>query len=81
MCPLSKHCTVTLVDTHTIVKYRLVDIQHVYVDCLARSSEELSFDEGEILYVTDDIKYKDWYLATTNNNRTGGLIPKNYGRK
>jgi hypothetical protein len=47
---------------------------------LARSPEELSFEEGEILYVTDDIKYKDWYLATTNKNRTGGLIPKNYGK-
>ncbi|CAF0881256.1 unnamed protein product [Adineta ricciae] len=44
----------------------------------ARSPEELSFEEGEILYVTDDVKYKDWYLATTNKNRTGGLIPKNY---
>ena len=47
--------------------------------CLARSPEELSFEEGEILYVTDDVKYKDWYLATTNKNRTGGLIPRNYG--
>ncbi len=47
---------------------------------LARSPEELSFDEGEILYVTDDVKYKDWYLATTNKNRTGGLIPRNYGK-
>jgi hypothetical protein len=46
---------------------------------LARSPEELSFEEGEILYVTDDVKYKDWYLATTNKNRTGGLIPRNYG--
>ena len=25
------------------------------------------------------MKYKDWYLATTNKNRTGGLIPRNYG--
>ncbi len=49
------------------------------VSFLARSPEELSFEEGEILYVTDDIKYKDWYLATTNKNRTGGLIPRNYG--
>jgi len=47
---------------------------------LARSPDELSFEEGEILYVTDDVKYKDWYLATTNKNRTGGLIPKNYGK-
>ncbi len=47
---------------------------------IARSPEELSFEEGEILYVTDDVKYKDWYLATTNKNRTGGLIPKNYGK-
>jgi hypothetical protein len=30
--------------------------------------------------VTDDVKYKDWYLATTNKNRTGGLIPRNYGK-
>jgi len=28
--------------------------------------------------VTDDARYKDWYVATTNNNRKGGLIPKNY---
>jgi hypothetical protein len=49
------------------------------VSFLARSPEELSFEEGEILYVTDDVKYKDWYLATTNKNRTGGLIPRNYG--
>jgi hypothetical protein len=49
------------------------------LDYLARSPEELSFEEGEILYVTDDAKFKDWYLATTNKNRTGGLIPKNYG--
>ena len=48
---------------------------------LARSPEELSFEEGEILYVTDDAKFKDWYLATTNKNRTGGLIPKNYGKR
>jgi len=48
---------------------------------LARSPEELSFEEGEILYVTDDVKYKDWYLATTNKNRTGGLVPRNYGLK
>ncbi len=26
------------------------------------------------------MKFKDWYLATTNKNRTGGLIPKNYGK-
>ncbi|CAF1305135.1 unnamed protein product [Rotaria sordida] len=44
----------------------------------ARSLEELSFEEGEILYETDDVKYKDWYLATTNKNRTDGLVPKNY---
>jgi hypothetical protein len=48
------------------------------LDYLARSPEELSFEEGEILYVTDDAKFKDWYLATTNKNRAGGLIPKNY---
>ncbi len=48
---------------------------------LARSPDELSFEEGEILYVTDDVKYKDWYLATTNKNRTGGLIPRNYGKQ
>jgi hypothetical protein len=51
-----------------------------WLNFLARSPEELSFEEGEILYVTDDIKYKDWYLATTNKNRTGGLIPRNYGK-
>ncbi|CAF5075622.1 unnamed protein product [Rotaria magnacalcarata] len=55
-----------------------VSIVKALYNYTARSPEELSFEEGEILYVTDDAKYKDWYLATTNKNRTGGLVPKNY---
>lgn len=76
MFPLSKLCIVTQVIDRLFAKPLL----H-HRACLARSPEELSFEEGEILYVTDDVKYKDWYLATTNKNRTGGLIPRNYGEK
>lgn len=76
MFQLLKLCIVIQVMNRS-VNYKNV---HHGIFFSARSPEELSFEEGEILYVTDDVKYKDWYLATTNKNRTGGLIPRNYGK-
>ncbi|CAF0768114.1 unnamed protein product [Didymodactylos carnosus] len=55
-----------------------VSIVKALYNYTARSKEELSFEEGDILYITDDVKHKDWYVATTSASRTSGLVPKNY---
>ncbi|XP_072022003.1 osteoclast-stimulating factor 1-like [Amphiura filiformis] len=41
----------------------------------AQHDDELSFDEGDMLYVLD-VSNKDWYKAKVGNKK--GLIPSNY---
>lgn len=43
----------------------------------AQRDDELSFNEGDLLYMIDMITHKDWWKAKLNNGKVG-LVPCNY---
>jgi len=45
----------------------------------ATQPDELSFEEGDTLYITDSSDPNGWWKAKCNNR--SGLIPSNYGNK
>uniref|UniRef100_A0A0N5AMY4 Osteoclast-stimulating factor 1 n=1 Tax=Syphacia muris TaxID=451379 RepID=A0A0N5AMY4_9BILA len=53
-----------------------VTVYRALYDYKARSDREMSFNEGDLLYVTDSGAYEDW-LTARYGGRTG-LVPKNY---
>ncbi len=63
----------------TPVHQALFQVEALY-DFHANEQSELSFRKGEILDVTDDKVFKDWY---TGRSATGlsGLFPTNYVKK
>jgi len=44
----------------------------------AQSHDELTFQEGDVLYVIDQIADKNWWKAKCG--QSVGLIPSNYGK-
>ncbi|CAG0878943.1 unnamed protein product [Darwinula stevensoni] len=42
----------------------------------AQLADELSFEEGDLLYITDQASDPDWWMAATGDRK--GLIPSNY---
>lgn len=44
----------------------------------AQHSDELTFHEGDLLYVFDQISDPNWWKARCGNK--SGLIPSNYGK-
>ena len=52
-----------------------VKVYKAMYDYQAQNPDELSFKEGDVLYVID--MHSDWWRANTNGKT--GLIPSNYG--
>ena len=46
-------------------------------DYKAQRPDELSFNEGDIIYIVDMITDNNWYKAKSSDNKTG-LVPSNY---
>ena len=44
----------------------------------ALREDQLSFEEGDVIYVTDMITNKDWYTAKCNERV--GIVPSNYSK-
>lgn len=63
--------------THPVfftVQVKVVRAVYKYV---ANNPDELSFEEGDTLYITDMSDPNGWWKAKCNNK--AGLIPSNYG--
>lgn len=55
-------------------KVKVVRALYAYT---AQSADELTFQEGDVLYVTDQLTDTNWWRAKCGQNI--GLIPSNYG--
>ncbi|CAB3408325.1 unnamed protein product [Caenorhabditis bovis] len=53
-----------------------VKVYRALYDFKARSDQELSFNEGDLLYVSDQAPNNDWYTASIGGRK--GLVPTNY---
>jgi hypothetical protein len=53
-----------------------VKIFRALYDYTAQSAGELSFQEGDLIYVSDMISDKNWWKAKCNEKT--GLVPYNY---
>ena len=56
-----------------------VKVYKALYDYNAQRPEELSFSEGEIIYIIDMITDKDWYKAKSSSDKTG-YVPSNYSK-
>lgn len=59
-------------------KTNLVKVYRALYDYTAQRPEELSFGEGDLIYITDMISDKDWWKAKSNNLE--GFVPSNYSK-
>ncbi len=53
-----------------------VTVYRAVYDYNAQRGDELSFVEGDVIYVLDMISSKDWWKAKCNDKV--GLVPSNY---
>ncbi|CAI5438550.1 unnamed protein product [Caenorhabditis angaria] len=53
-----------------------VKVYRALYDFQARFDQELSFSEGDLLYVSDQAPNKDWHTASIGGKK--GLVPANY---
>uniref|UniRef100_A0A1I7T8N9 Osteoclast-stimulating factor 1 n=1 Tax=Caenorhabditis tropicalis TaxID=1561998 RepID=A0A1I7T8N9_9PELO len=53
-----------------------VKVYRALYDFQSRSAQELSFNEGDLLYVSDEQPNKDWFQASIGGQK--GLVPANY---
>lgn len=53
-----------------------VKVYRAVYDYVAQRNDELSFSEGDVIYVLDMISSKDWWKAKSNDKI--GLVPSNY---
>ncbi|CAI4227630.1 unnamed protein product [Auanema sp. JU1783] len=53
-----------------------VKVYRALYDYVARSTQEMSFNEGDLLYVSDKGPNEDWLPATCGGKK--GLVPANY---
>ncbi|PIO75449.1 SH3 domain protein [Teladorsagia circumcincta] len=56
-----------------------VRVYRALYDYEARSDQEMSFAEGDLLYVSDSGPNDDWLPAACGGKK--GLVPANYGSK
>jgi hypothetical protein len=54
-----------------------IKVYKALYDFKAQRPDELSFSEGEIIYITDMITDINWYKAKSSEGKTG-LVPSNY---
>ena len=54
-----------------------VKVFRALYDYAAQNADELSFQEGDLIYVTDMISNQNWWKANCNGKT--GLVPYNYG--
>ncbi|KAK6009994.1 SH3 domain protein, partial [Ostertagia ostertagi] len=55
-----------------------VRVYRALYDYEARTDQEMSFAEGDLLYVSDSGPNDDWLPAACGGKK--GLVPANYGR-
>lgn len=55
-----------------------VKVYRAVYDYTAQRDDELSFLEGDLIYVLDMISSKDWFKAKCNDKI--GLVPSNYSK-
>jgi len=67
--------TVTSLNMVQAASFNLCNLLHSHISML--QMDELSFQEGDLLYVFDEVTDPNWWKARCGN-RTG-LIPSNYG--
>jgi hypothetical protein len=67
--------TVPLPELDQIAAFHLFHLFHPCV--LLLQPDELSFQEGDLLYVFDEVTDPNWWKARCGNQT--GLIPSNYG--
>jgi hypothetical protein len=53
-----------------------VRVYRALYDYTAQTSDELSFDEGDLIYILDMISDKNWWKAKCKDKI--GLVPFNY---
>ena len=53
-----------------------VKVYRALYDYAAQRSDELSFSEGDMIYILDMISDKSWFKAKIGANQ--GLVPSNY---
>lgn len=53
-----------------------VKVYRALYDFQARSAQELTFSEGDLMYVSDEQPNKDWFQASIGGKK--GLVPANY---
>ena len=53
-----------------------VKVYRALYDYAAQRSDELSFSEGDMIYILDMISDKSWFKAKIGSNQ--GLVPSNY---
>lgn len=66
---------ITLVEHEEAASLHLFNLFHFCVAIL--QPDELSFQEGDLLYVFDEVTDPNWWKARCGNQ--AGLIPSNYG--
>jgi hypothetical protein len=67
--------TVTSLNMTLAVRLYLCNLFHSHISLL--QPDELSFQEGDLLYVIDEVTDPNWWKARCGNQI--GLIPSNYG--
>lgn len=55
-----------------------VKVYRAMYDYKAQRDDELSFAEGDVIYILDMISSKDWWKAKCNEKV--GLVPSNYSK-
>lgn len=53
-----------------------VKVYRALYDFTSQREDQLSFFEGDLIYIIDMISNKDWYKAKVNDQI--GLVPSNY---
>ncbi len=53
-----------------------VKVFRALYDFTAQRDDQLSFSEGDLIYIIDMISNKDWYKAKCNDRI--GIVPSNY---
>jgi hypothetical protein len=66
---------VTLLELDQATNLHLLNLFHSCIPLL--QPDELSFQEGDLLYVFDELTDPNWWKARCGNQT--GLIPSNYG--